>query len=175
MANTAENTFISYDAVLTQLPEGAAFPTTISEVLPVGSKALGYLDAGGETLAFGKSIESIRAHQNNEIVRNIITPDASTFAATAIEDTPDVRSLFYGSVEVDGVLEIDPTKAITGNFVYDTYDTADGFEKKLRLCFRATVTSNGDVVFAPGALTVYPLLFTIIGKAKRISSTEVQV
>ena len=169
MANNATNTNISYDAKLWWLPEGVTAPTAVDETVAAGALYLGYLDEGGETLSVSQTLETYKAHQSRAPIRNGITEATTTFAPTLIEDTPEVRELFHGvAANAPGVTVTDGTKTITGTFVYDTIDDQAGYEKMIRFVFKATVTANGDLTFAPGEMVTYPLLMTILGDLTRM-------
>lgn len=169
MANVAENTHVSYDANLTELPDGAAWPTSVDAVLPAGSIPTGWLGVDGETLTNSNAVTEVRGHTGQQIVRYVPAPGTATLAVNALEDTPQTRKLWDGAEEdASGKATVNPNKGYIGTFVYDSMDVDKGFEKKVRYVFKAYVTANGDKVFAPGAVTQIPLLFNIIGSYDRM-------
>lgn len=170
MAKNSQDTFISHDSMLTLLDAGAARPTTIGDALT--GEELGWLHEDGETFSVSKTINNLRAHQGNTIVRTSISDNEITFAVTALEDSALVRSLYWGKTEVAGVISTSGAEVIEGTFVYDTMDTQNGYEKARRYVFEGTVTPNGDLTNTYSDITGYPLLITVKGNVDIISDDD---
>lgn len=166
---------LSLDSQLWKLPEGYNLDliTTVRQALPVGSESLGLTSTEGEAFSQTITIEAVKAHQRNKTLRNIVTDDKRSMNLTLTEDRKAVRELFHGATEnADGMMDIDGQKVVEANFVYDSTDDGEGYEKDIRLVFRATVTPNGDITFARGTLIAYPIMLDAIGKVRRISTPD---
>lgn len=160
--NNAENTQFSHDSRLIKLADGADFPTTIGGT--IDGEDLGWFHTDGETLSVGKTVNRIKAHQGDTTVRTSITDSEVTLAVTALENKKLVRELYHGGTEApDGTLTVNGSTAIRAKFVYQTFDTQEGFLKAEQYNITATVTPNGERVFVYGELSTFPLLFTVEG------------
>lgn len=164
---------ISYDSKITQLPEGAAWPTSLTAPLPVGSIDLGMTEqSSGEVFSRSVTLETRKAHQKGQSVRDFVTDAPQTLAATFLESTPAVRALYHGAPEVDGHIT-SGNGVVKGTFVYDTFDPET--DSATRYVFRATVTPNGDITYVDTELTMYPVLFTALGDVEIYTSDPAPV
>lgn len=166
---------LSLDSQLWKLPEGYNLDliTTVRQPLPVGSENLGLTSTEGEAFSQTITTEAIKAHQRDKTLRNIVTDSKRSMNLTLTEDRKAVRELFHGAKEnADGMMDITGEEVIEANFVYDSTDDGEGYEKDIRLVFRATVTPNGDITFARGTLIAYPIMLDAIGKVRRISTPD---
>jgi len=178
MANNAENTMNAFTSVLYKLPDDTDLSifTDITVEVPEGSTDYGYFSEDGEVYSQSPSITKVKAHQNNDVVRTLVSDADHTLAVNFIEDTPAVRNLYYANVEDgSGKTIVNPYKVSHGKFYYSASDTAEGFEKTTVYVFEADVTPNGDITYAAGDnLVNYPVLFTFVGDVIKLSSVPTE-
>lgn len=100
----------------------ATAPTSSTSAL-VGFTDLGYVSSDGITITPDKSSNAIRAWQNADLVREVVTESTLTYEFMLLETTQDTIEAFFGSPMVDGKVELLPSN--TGgqkSFVVDIVD-----------------------------------------------------
>lgn len=86
---------------------------------------LGYVSTDGVEFATDKSSNQIRAWQNADLVREVVTEGTVTYKFTLIETSQAVVELYFGGTMVAGKIQLNPTS--TGgrkSFVIDVVDGA---------------------------------------------------
>lgn len=172
MALTAENSFVSNDAKLYWLQDDAEFPATLEALIPAGSREVGYLQEDGETFSQSVTRESVRAHQGRTKIRTFTTDNEQTLQVTCLESNPIVHALYYGvEPDANGKIVTNGARVITGKFVYDSIDDdTPNYEKAVRYNIYADATANGDLVYLPGGVVVFPIMLTAIKPVEIIHS-----
>ena len=102
----------------------ATAPTSSSSAL-TGFSDLGYVSNDGVTITPDKSSNAIRAWQNADLVREVVTESTLTYQFMLLETTAESIEAYFGSTMVDGKLEVNPSN--TGgkkSFVIDIVDGA---------------------------------------------------
>lgn len=102
-------------------------PTSATSQLDAGFTDLGYVSADGVTFATDRATNQIRAWQNADLVREVVTEGTTTYAFTLLESTLDSVAAYFGT-EVDGSGKIQLVPTATGGrkaFVIDVVDGAD--------------------------------------------------
>lgn len=160
MALTAANVRVAVTGAVYTAPLGTAAPTAHDTALNVEFKDLGYVSEDGVTETRDRSIEQIRAWQNSDLVREVVTESSITYEMTLIETTADTVQLYYGDTVDDTDGQVDIATGTTGGprmFVIDVLDGAD----KIRIYIpRGEVTEVGDQVYASGEAVGYPVTIT---------------
>lgn len=175
MANNDRNIFIAGDANVIVAKGRVAkslWPTSIDGVLDASFQYdLGFITEDGEALSRSITTEAISMHQQSN-VRTVVTGGEQTFSFTAGEAREIVKDLFFGTDKVLGYRDVkaDASKVIT--FVYDAWDTQEGFEKQLRLVGYGLITPNGDLSLTRSAEAGFALTINIMGDLREISTDE---
>lgn len=140
-------------------PAGTEGPISAESSLDPAFKDVGYISEDGVTEAPTRSVENLKAWQNAEVVRTVITESALTVSFTMIETNPNSIELFYGApVDADGSVEIRPGE--TAGRISVVVDYADG-EKLVRLYIpEAEVTELGETTLASGSAVGYNVTIT---------------
>lgn len=84
MALTAENVNVGTTGAIYVGPTSSTAPTGATSVL-TGFTDLGYISADGVTETRDRSTSQIRAWQNSDLVREVVTEATATFSATLLD------------------------------------------------------------------------------------------
>jgi hypothetical protein len=159
MALTAENVVVGITGEVYVGPTTAVAPTSSTEALS-GFTSLGYVHADGIEFTSDKSTNQIRAWQNADLVREVVTEGTVTYSFSLLETTEDVIETYFGAPMVDGKVEINPTN--TGGRKSFVIDIVDG-DKVIRhyipsgeiLSIEAQTIQNGEPVAYGVTITAY--------------------
>lgn len=159
MALTAENVVVGITGEVYVGPTSATAPTSASSTL-TGFSSLGYVSSDGVEFASDKSTNQIRAWQNADLVREVITEGTVTYSFALLETTEDTIELYFGSAMVDGKIQLNPVN--TGGRKSFVIDVVDG-TKVIRhyipagevLSVEAQTIQNGEAVSYGVTLTAY--------------------
>jgi hypothetical protein len=159
MALTAENVVVGITGEVYVGPTTATAPTTSTSTL-TGFSSLGYVSADGVEFGVDKSTNQIRAWQNADLVREVITEGTVTYTFSMLETNEDVIETYFGSSMVDGKIELNPTN--TGGRKSFVIDIVDG-DKVIRhyipageiLSVEAQTIQNGEPVSYGVTMTAY--------------------
>lgn len=139
----------------------SAAPTTATSSL-TGFTDLGYIHSDGVTETRDRSTNQIRAWQNADLVREVVTEATATFQFTLLETSLEAVAAYYGSsVDLtDGSVEVNP--AATGgrkSFVIDLIDGTDAIRTYVPsgeiLAVGDQVYQNGEPVGFDVTITAY--------------------
>lgn len=171
MANIAENVKVGTTGAIYVAPTSATAPTGAVSSL-TGFTDLGYISADGVTETRDKSTNQIRAWQNADLVKEVVTEATATFQAVLLETSAETLALYYGAVvdPIDGSIEINP--AATGgrkSFVIDLVDGAD--------CIRTYIPSGevlsvGEQVYQNGEPVGYDITITAYASSAGFSAKK---
>jgi len=159
MALTAENVVVGITGEVYVGPTTATAPTSSTDTL-TGFTSLGYVSADGVEFGIDKSTNQIRAWQNADLVREVITEGTVTYAFSLLETTEDVIETFFGAPIIDGKVELSPVN--TGGRKSFVLDIVDG-DKVIRhyvpqgeiLSVEAQTVQNGEAVAYGVTVTAY--------------------
>jgi hypothetical protein len=159
MALTAENVVVGITGEVYVGPTTATAPTATDSTL-TGFASLGYVSADGVEFASDKTTNQIRAWQNADLVREVITEGTVTYSFSLLETTEDVVELYFGASMVDGKIELNPNS--TGGRKSFVIDIVDG-DKVIRhyvpsgevLSVEAQTVQNGEAVAYGITMTAY--------------------
>lgn len=134
------------------------------------AKNLGYVSEDGVTENRETSSEKLKAWQDNDVVRNLVTDGELSYTFTLIETKPETLEYYYG-IKVDtkdGSISIDPTREAPRHALI--IDVIDGDQVMRVVCPDAQVTEVGEQKYANGepiglevTVSAYP---TMIGDVK---------
>ncbi|MDF2992088.1 MAG: hypothetical protein K0S37_2602 [Microbacterium sp.] len=152
-------------------PFGTTLPTTIGGPLDPAFEDVGWLhsDGLGETLT--GSVNRIRGHQGQGVVRTRMTEPGTQISFHALESKAQTNSLRYHEKSVDtttpGVRKATrgPGQRIQVRAaVIDLFDADDDEVQDRLLIPRFEISPNGDRTFAGEDIAGYPFLGEIIGE-----------
>lgn len=178
MATDSSNVRVAVTGEVSVGPTATTAPADIDAAL-TGFVGLGYVGEDGITESRERSTTDIKAWQNADTVRTVVTDANLSYTFKLIETTEAALELFYGSsADTDGSLTVTP--ATTGgrkSFVIDVEDGAD----LLRIYIpEGEVSEVGDVVYASGEpigyeVTVRAYPNTDLGGSAQIFSSALPV
>lgn len=159
MALNADNVVVGITGKVYVGDALATAPTTSTGTL-TGFTELGYVSADGVTFTQEKSTNQIRAWQNADLVREIVTEGTVTYQFTLLETTEAVIEAYFGGSMVDGKIQVNPTA--TGGrkkFVIDVVDGAKAIRHYVPageiLSVEAQQIQNGEAVAYGMTVTAY--------------------
>lgn len=137
----------------------AAAPTTATGTL-TGFTALGYTSMDGVTETRDRSTNQIRAWQNSDLVREVVTESTATFQTMLLETSTATLAAYYGATlnATNGSIEVDPSA--TGgrkSFVIDVIDGADAIRTYIP---SGEILSVGEQVYQNGEPIGYDITVT---------------
>jgi hypothetical protein len=171
MALNAENVNVGITGAIYVGETTATAPTGATSSL-TGFDDLGYISADGVTETRDRSTSQIRAWQNSDLVREVVTEATATFQAVLLETNLKTVELYYGAAvdEADGSVEINP--AATGgrkSFVIDLIDGADAIRTYVPV---GEILSIGEQVYQNGEPVGYDVTITAYVGAEGYSAKK---
>lgn len=159
MALSAENVVVGITGKVYVGATTAAAPTSSTDTL-TGFTELGYVSADGVEFATDRTTNQIRAWQNADLVREIVTEATVTYTFMLMETNEDVLETYFGTAPVDGKISFSP--ALTGGRKSFVIDVVDGV-KVIRhyipsgevLSLEAQQIQNGEAVGYGVTVTAY--------------------
>lgn len=152
----------------------ATAPTTASGAI-TGFTGLGYVSEDGVTETRERSTENIKAWQNADTVRTVVTDAGLSYSFTLIETKKETVELYYGSTVTqtvtEGTLVVVP--ANTGGRRSFVIDVIDGTELLRIYIPSGEVTEVGDKVFASGEPIGYEVTITCYPSAAISGSAKI--
>lgn len=159
MALNAENVVVGITGKVYVGATSATAPTSSTSAL-TGFTELGYVSADGVTFSNERATAQVRAWQNADLVREIVTEGTTTYQFTLLETTEEVIETYFGGTLVGGKLELSPTS--TGgrkSFVVDIVDGAKAIRHYIPLgevlSIEAQQIVNGEAVAYGMTVTAY--------------------
>jgi hypothetical protein len=159
MSLNADNVVVGITGKVYVGATSATAPTSSVSTL-TGFTELGYVSADGVTFTTDRSTNQIRAWQNADLVREVVTEGTVTYAFTLLETTQSAIEAYFGGNMVDGKIELVPTS--TGgrkSFVVDVVDGAKAIRHYVPsgeiLAVEAQQIQNGEAVTYGMTVTAY--------------------
>lgn len=161
MATNANNVRVGTTGAIYVGETSATAPTSATASL-TGFTELGYVSTDGVTETRDRSTNQIRAWQNADLVREVVTEATATFTAMLLETSLATIEAFYGSsVDIgDGSVEVNPSA--TGgrkSFIIDLIDGSDAIRTYVPsgeiLAVGEQVYQNGEPVGYEVTITAY--------------------
>lgn len=158
MALDSQNVRVAVTGAVSMGATTAVAPIDADTAWAEGSD-LGYVSEDGVTETRDRSSEQIRAWQNGDVVREVVTEANLTYAFTLIETKKETVELYYGNaVETNGSIAIVPSK--TGGRHSFVIDVVDGDEYIRTYIPSGEITEVGDQVYANGEPVGYEVTIT---------------
>ncbi|HLP97655.1 MAG TPA: hypothetical protein VK149_04340 [Sideroxyarcus sp.] len=159
MALSATNVRVGTTGAIYSGATTASAPTSATSSLTSFTE-LGYVHSDGVTETRDRSTSQIRAWQNSDLIREVVTESTATFQFVLLETNKAVIEAFYGSTvdSASGGIEINPNA--TGgkkSFVIDLVDGADVIRTYIPV---GEILSVGDVVYQNGEAVGYDVTVT---------------
>jgi len=152
MALDSANVRVAVTGEISVGPTTASAPTAVSSAL-TGFAGLGYVSEDGVTESRDRSTNDIKAWQNADTVRTVVTEANLSYSFRLIETNTATLELFYGSAAAGGDLTVVP--ASTGGRKSFVIDVVDGTELLRIYIPQGEVSEVGDVVYASGEAIGY--------------------
>jgi hypothetical protein len=160
MALTAANVVVGITGKVYVGATTVTAPTSATAALAAGFTELGYVSADGVTFTIDRSTNDIRAWQNSDLVRSIVTEGTVTYQFTLLETSLPVLEAYFGSSLTSGKVTLNPTS--TGGKKSFVVDVVDG-TKNVRhyiptgeiLSVEAQKIQNGEAVAYGMTVTAY--------------------
>jgi hypothetical protein len=161
MSLIADNVRVGVTGAVYMAETSATEPTSATSTL-TGFTDLGYVGPDGVEENRDRSTSQIRAWQNSDLVREIVTEATATFTFMLMETNEAVLEAYYGALidPLDGSIEVNP--AATGGKKSFVIDVIDG-DSQIRtyvpsgeiLAVEAQTAANGDAVMYGVTITAY--------------------
>jgi hypothetical protein len=159
MALSAENVVVGITGKVYVGATSATAPTSSTTSLS-GFTELGYVSADGVEFATDRSTNQIRAWQNADLVREVVTEGTVTYSFSLLETNEAVIEAYFGGTMVDGKIELIPNQ--TGGRKSFVIDIVDG-SKVIRhyvptgeiLAIEPQTIQNGEAVAYGITVTAY--------------------
>lgn len=157
MALTADNVVVGVTGKVYVAPTTATAPTSSDSTL-TGFTELGYVSTDGVTYATDKATAQIRAWQNGDLIREVVTEGTATYEFMLMESNQAAIELYFGSTMVDGKIEANPTA--TGGVKSFVIDVVDGDKVIRHYIPRGEVLSVSEQTFVNGDAVMYGVTVT---------------
>lgn len=159
MATNANNVRVGTTGAIYVGETVASAPTGATASL-TGFTELGYVSTDGVTETRDRSTNQIRAWQNADLVREVVTEATATFQFVLLETSLQALAAYYGAEvdQTDGSIEINP--AATGgrkSFVIDLIDGTDAIRTYVP---SGEILSVGEQVYQNGEPVGYDITIT---------------
>lgn len=151
-------------------PLGTTLPEDIDEELDAAFEDVGWLHSDGITETQTGSVEKIRGHQGNGVVRTRINEPGTTVTFTALETKDQTQSLRYDEKDVTTAAGV--RKAVRGAgqrvsaraAVIDVFDADDDSIKERIVIERFEISPGGDRTFVNSDIAGFAFEGEIIGE-----------
>ena len=159
MALTSGNVRVGVTGSVALADENQADPGSATSALPAEWISVGYISEDGVVEANTIETDDVKAWQNSEIVRKLITSQETTYGFTMIETNAEALGLFYGKTVAPAA-----TKHIIGGESTIRYavclTVVDGSQVIRRWMPSAEVTERGEVTFGATDAIGYEVTMT---------------
>jgi hypothetical protein len=159
MALTADNVVVGITGKVYVGPTTSTAPTTTTSTL-TGFAELGYVTTDGVEFTTDKSTNQIRAWQNSDLIREVVTESTVTYKFSLMESSTAVIEAYFGSTMTTGKVNVNASN--TGgkkSFVIDVVDGAKSIRHYVPageiLSVEAQKYQNGEAVVYGVTVTAY--------------------
>ena len=173
MALTSANVRVGVTGSVYKAPTGTTAPTDTGTALAAGFVDQGYISDGGVSESRSVTSQDIKAWQNGEVVRTVVTDGKVTYSFTLIETTEAVLEAYYGTTATLGATEGSITVAptTTGGRSSWVFNIVDGTNLLRIYVAEGEITEWGDIQYASGepigyqvTVTAYPVAGVVATK-----------
>lgn len=157
MALTADNVVVGRTGKVYAGATSATAPTGTASTL-TGFTELGYVSTDGVTYATDKTTQQIRAWQNGDLIREVVTEGTATYEFMLMESNQEAIELYFGATMTGGKIEANPTA--TGGPKSFVIDVVDGDKVIRHYIPRGEVLSVSEQTFVNGDAVMYGVVIT---------------
>ena len=157
----ADNTELSVTGAFYGGPITATAPATATDAL-TGYVCYGYTSEDGIEEQPSRSVDQLKAWQNNAIVQNVTTDGSVAYTVTFIETLPEVVELWHNA-ELDATGKLTFNPGFTAKKQRFVADIIDGDGEVERHSFVGQVGELDNRAFKSGELRGYPLTINAVG------------
>lgn len=157
-------------------PVGTELPAEIDEAPGAGFEDVGWLHSDGVTETPTGSVEKVRGHQGNGVVRTRVSEPGTTVSFTALETSNQTQSLRYDEKQVTTAAGVRKATRGAGQkvqvraCVIDLFDADDETVKERFIIPRLEISPNGDRVATNADIAGFPFIGEIIGEYTHLST-----
>lgn len=155
MALNSANVRVAVTGTVSVGPVGTTAPTGGNDALNAAFDDLGYVSEDGVTETRDRTSNSLRAWQNGDRVREVVTEANLSYEFTMVETKQETVELYYGGTvnTTTGGIPIVPAK--TGGRKAFVIDVVDGDEYIRTYIPEGEVTEVGEQVYQSGEAIGY--------------------
>ena len=164
MALSADKVVVGITGKVYAGPTTSTAPTASDSVL-TGFTELGYVSSDGVTFTIDRSTNQIRAWQNADLVREVVTEASASYQFMLLETNEDVIETYFGGSLVGGKLELIPNS--TGGRKSWVIDVVDGTKVIRHYIPSGEVTAIEAQTIANGEALQYGITVTAYSTAGR--------
>lgn len=146
MTLTSSNVRVGVTGSVAIAPESEADPGDATSALLTPWLSVGYISEDGVVETNNLESDDVKAWQNAEIVRKVITTQETQYGFTMIETNSDALGLFYGKVVAAAATEHVIGGTLTGRFAL-CLTVVDGLQVIRRWLPSVQVVERGEVTF----------------------------
>lgn len=165
MALSADNVNVAVTGKVYVGATSSSAPTASDSAL-TGFTELGYVSSEGITVnTADRSTNQIRAWQNSDLVREVVTEATTSIQMLLLESNEDVIETYFGATMVGGKIEVNPSS--TGGRKSFVVDVVDGNEVIRYYVPSGEVTAIDSQTLANGEAVGYGVTITCYVDADR--------
>jgi hypothetical protein len=157
-------------------PVGTTLPTTTDATWDTDFVDLGYISEDGITEAHDDQTAEIKAWQNGDVVRSMITGSSATYSFTVIETTAAALSLYYKGSTLTGTGDGPATievKTPTAERHAFGFDVIDGLNIVRWTIAEGEVSERGDITYKNDEPIAFELTVTAYPGADGVHTTKI--
>lgn len=167
MALTADNVNVAVTGKVYTGATTLAAPTSATSSLNGGFTDLGYIDPDGVNVTSDKSTSQIRAWQNSDLIREVVTEATATYTFMLMEANKAALELYYGAELTGQKIEFNPSN--TGGARAFVVDVVDGDDVIRHYIPKGEVTSVEAISFVNGEAVKYGVTVTAYAVDNRVA------
>lgn len=176
MALNSSNVLVALTGAVYVAPVGTALPTTAVAAWNAAFVDLGYLSEDGITEAHDDETADIKAWQNGDVVRSMITGSSATYSFTLIETTAAGLGLYYKGSTITGTGDGPATVAVKTPVAQRHafgFDVIDGLNIVRWTIAEGEVSERGDITYKNDEAVAYELTVTAYPAANGVHTTKI--
>lgn len=127
MANDATQVSVAVSGAISKVSDALAITSANSSLTDPGTINYGFVTSDGVSITADRTTNNITAWQNSSVVRVTGSESSATYTFTLLQNTKEVRELYFGNTEnANGKIQWKPGKIVKGRFVIDYVDSEWG-------------------------------------------------
>jgi hypothetical protein len=176
MALNSANVLVALTGAVYVAPLATALPTTTSAAWNAAFVDLGYLSEDGIVEAHDDQSSEVKAWQNGDTVREMITGSKATYTFTLIETTAAGLALYYKGSTITGTGAGPATVAVknpTAERKAFGFDVVDGLNIVRWTIATGEVSDRGDITYKNDEAVGYELTITAFPASNGVHTTKI--